>query len=119
MSSLTDFLTNLNDLVSKHAPLKKLTKKDIKFREKPWINSKIKKMMHIRDKVLNKLKKKSDDTTKALYKKFRNIVAVLLKESKTNYFHNFFHRNGNNMKLLWSGLKSIISNNNSKNKYNQ
>ena len=37
-----------------------------------------------------------------------------LKESKANYFHNFFHTNGNNMKLLWSGLKSIISNKNSK-----
>ena len=107
-------MTSLNDLVSKHAPLIKLTKKDIKFRAKPWINNKIKKMMHIRDKILNKLKKKSDDATKALYKKFRNRVAVLLKESKTNYFHNFFHTNGNNMKLLWSGIKSIISNNNSK-----
>ena len=47
-------------------------------------------------------------------KKFRNRVAVLLKESKTNYFHNFFYTNGNNMKLLWSGLTSIIGNNNSK-----
>ena len=66
--------------------------------------------MRIRDKVLNKLKKQSDDATKALYKKFRNRVAVSLKESKANYFHNFFHTNGSNMKLLWSGLKSIISN---------
>ena len=62
------FLTSLNDLVSNHAPLKKLTKKDIKFRDKLWINNKIKKMIHIRDKVLNKLKKKSDDATKALRK---------------------------------------------------
>ena len=38
--------------------------------------------MHIRDEVLKKLKKKSDDATKALYKKFRNCVAVLLKEVK-------------------------------------
>ena len=71
-------------------------------------------MVHIRDKVVNKLKKKSDDATKALYKKFRNRVAVLLKESKTNYFHNFFYTNGNTMKLLWSGVNSTISNNNSK-----
>ena len=81
------------------------------FRDKPWINNIIKKMMHIRDKVLNKLKKNSDDATKALYKKFRNRVAVLLKESKTN-FHNFFYTNGDNMKVLWSSLKSLISNNN-------
>ena len=107
-------MASLNDLVNKHAPLKKLTKKDIKFRDKPWINNEIKKMMRIRDKVLSKLKKRNDDATKALYQKFRNRVAVSLKESKANYFHNFFHTNGNNMKLLWSGLKSIISNKNSK-----
>ena len=107
-------MASLNDLVNKHAPLKKLTTKDIKFRDKPWISNEIKKMMHIRDKVLSKLKKRNDDATKALYKKFRNRVAVSLKESKANYFHNFFHTNGNNMKLLWSGLKSIISNKNSK-----
>ena len=29
------------------------------------------KMMRIRDKVVNKLKKQSDDARKALYKKFR------------------------------------------------
>ena len=71
-------------------------------------------MTRIRDKVLNKLKKWSDDATKALYKKFRNGVAVLLKESKANYFYDFFHTNGSNMKPLWSGLKSIIRNKNSK-----
>ena len=109
------FLANLNDQVNKDAPLKKLTKKDIKFRDKPWINNEIKKtMIRIRDKVLSKLKKRNDDATKALYKKFRNRVALSLKESKANYFHNFFHTNGNSMKLLWSGLESIISNKNSK-----
>ena len=71
-------------------------------------------MICIRDRILNKVKKQGNDATKALYKKFKNRVVVLLKESKANYFHNFFHTNGNNMKLLWSGLKSIISNKNSK-----
>lgn len=35
------FLANHNDLVNKHAPLKRLTEKDIKLRGKPWINNKI------------------------------------------------------------------------------
>ena len=63
---LNRFLVNLNNLVTKHAPLKKLTKKNIKFRDKLWINNKIKKMMRIKDKILNKLKKMSDDATKTL-----------------------------------------------------
>ena len=43
------FLGNVDEIVKKHAPLKKLTKNDLKLRNKPWINSRIQKMMHLRD----------------------------------------------------------------------
>ena len=108
------FLANLDEIVEKHAPLKKLTKRDIKLRNKPWINSRIQKMMCLRDKTLKKLRKKPDPATDLLYKQFRNIVANELKESKTKYFHNYFNENRNNMKLLWTGIKSIISIKNSR-----
>ena len=32
-----------------------------------------------------------------------------IKKSKENYFHNFFSTNTQNMKKLWSGIKTIIS----------
>ena len=103
------FLTKLEDVVKKHAPLKKLTKRDIKFRNKPWINSRIQKMMRLRDNILRTIRKKPDSAKCLLYKKLRNRVVIELKESKTNYFHNYFNNNSKNMKLLWSGIKSIIN----------
>ena len=103
------FLDDLNDLTCKHVPFKKLTRKEVNFKHKPWINNRIQKMMHIRDKILKRLRRKSDDKTEYMYKKFRNRVTVLLKESKTNYFNNYFNVNSNNMKLLWSGIKSIVN----------
>ena len=45
-------LASLDELVKTRAPLKKLTKRAIKLRNKPWINGKIQKMMHIRDQLL-------------------------------------------------------------------
>ena len=42
-----------------------------------------------------------------LYKKFRNRVTESLRESKASYFYNYFQKN--NMKQLWSGIKSVIS----------
>ena len=45
-------LSSLDELVITHAPLKKLTKKDIKFRNKPWITGKIQIMMQISDWLL-------------------------------------------------------------------
>ena len=36
-----DYIENLSNLVDKHVPSKKMTKKDIKLHSEPWINSKI------------------------------------------------------------------------------
>ena len=96
------FLFNLDEVVKTHAPLRKLKKRDIKFRNKPWINGKIQKMMRIRDRILKKLKKNSNQALIDLYKKFRNRVSVSLNESKASYFYNYFQKDSNNMKQLWS-----------------
>ncbi len=53
-------LSSLDEVVKTHAPLKKLTKRDIKFRNKPWINGKIQKMMRIRDQLLKRLQSSND-----------------------------------------------------------
>ena len=43
------------------------------------------------------------------YKKFRKRVACELEERKQSYHQNYFNVNSNNMKLLWTGIKFIIS----------
>ena len=48
------FLANLDKIVKKISPLKKLTRNELKLRKKPWINSRIRKMMRLRDKFLKK-----------------------------------------------------------------
>ena len=103
------FLSSLDELVKSHAPLKKLSKRDIKFRNKPWINGKIQRVMCIRDNLLGKLKKNENQSLVDLYKKFRNRVSESLRESKASYFYNYFQKSSNNMKQLWSGIKSVIS----------
>ncbi len=103
------FLEVLSSLSSKHAPITKRSKKEIKFKNKPWINRKIQKMMKIRDKILHKLKKNKSANNLTLYKKFRNRVSNEIKQSKARYYYNYFHENNNNMKKLWSGIKTIIS----------
>ncbi len=65
--------------------------------------------MKFRDRLRKKLKKKHDPVINLSYKQLRNRVAGELKESKNFYFQDYFSVNGKNMKLLWSGIKSIIS----------
>ena len=67
-------------------------------------------MLRIRDPILRKTKKDRSKTNHDLYKKFRNRVANELKKSRVNYFRSYFSINSQNMKKLWSGIKSIIFN---------
>ena len=108
-SKFDRFLKDLNTLTSKHAPIKRLSRKEKKLKDKPWINKRILKMMRIRDRILQKLKKQQNPDNLNLYKKFRNRVSNELKESKARYFYNYFSTNSQNMKKLWSGIKTIIS----------
>ena len=98
------FLKDLTSLTNKPAPIKKRSRKEMKLQDKPWINSKMQKMMRIRDRILQKLKKQQTDDNLKRYKKFRNRVSNELKESKGRYYHNYFSTNSNNIKRLWLGI---------------
>ncbi len=103
------FLVDLNSLTNKHAPVKRRTKREMKLLHKPWINSRIKKMMEIRDKALQKLKTNKSENNISLYKKFRNRIANELKEKKASYYHNYFSENSKNIKKVLPGIKTVIS----------
>ena len=102
------FLQDLNTLTNKHAPIKRRSREEMKLKDKPWINNRIQKMMRIRDKILQKMKKQQTPDNLKLYKKFRNRLSNELKESKERYFHNYFSANSQNVKKLWSGIKIKI-----------
>ena len=46
---------------------------------------------------------------KYLCEKFRNCVIAEIHGGKVPYFKNYFEQNKTNMKLLWSGINSIIN----------
>ena len=52
--------------------------------------------------------KKSQKEVK--FKRYCNILSQALKTSKNNYYKTFFNENKNNIKLTWTGIKSIINN---------
>ena len=43
------------------------------------------------------------------YKKYRNLLFILMKKSKQTYDDKYFERNWNNIKNSWKGIKSLIS----------
>ena len=69
----------------------------------------IRRMMAKRDKYLNKFRKTHNLDTDYLYKKFRNKVVFETRESRNDYYNNYFNIHKNNMKKVWSGIRSVIN----------
>ena len=65
--------------------------------------------MKIRDDLFKQFKSiKSSDDMKA-FKQFRNRVVIELRESKKKYYNQYFEEHKSNMKMLWNGIKSVVS----------
>lgn len=73
------------------------------------MRSKPQKKIKFRDKLFRQQFKSDNIQTKQLYKSFRNRVVRDIRNSKQQYYHKYFNQNQNNMKKLWSGIKSIIN----------
>ena len=72
------FYENLSSL-DKHAPVRKMTRKEVKLHAKPWINQEIIKLIKYRDKLKRKMKRMPTVDKEHLYKKFWNRAANELK----------------------------------------
>ena len=103
------FYQNISSHVDQHAPTTKMNKKDLKLHEKPWITFKIQKLIKYCDRLLWKLNKNYSQNGEYLYKKFRNRVGSELRSSRVNHYNKYFTEHYSNMKILWTGIRSIIN----------
>ena len=111
-----DFYSKLKGCADRHAPFKKLSANEIKFRSKPWINPDLAKMIRMKNKVLKRSKRQpSNESIKALYNRFRNRVDRELKRSKKSYYSSYFDKHSSNIKKTWQSNRSLV---NVKNKLN-
>ena len=66
-------------------------------------------MMAKRDKYLRKFNRTHSLDMEYLYKKFRNKVVSDIRKSKNEYYAEYFTKHKTNMKMLWSGIRSVIN----------
>ena len=105
-----DFYFKLEGCINRHAPIKQLTQKQLKYASKPWISPEIQKLIRIRNNIFKR--KKNDPhnlNIRRLYNKFRNRVNRELKKSKINFYTNYFETNDKNIKKTWEGIKSLVN----------
>ena len=80
-------------MLDNHAPIRKVTKKKLRFRSKPWLTLPLQKSIFMKNNLFAKFIKSSNinqqNETHKKYKQYRNLMSKLLKRSKRSYFTNF------------------------------
>ena len=100
-------------LLDTYAPLKRVNKYKIQYESKPWITLGLQKSKSVKNKLLKNFINKKDSILKeefhTNYKKYRNLLSMLMKKSKQAYYDKYFEKNWNNIKNMWKRIKSVIS----------
>ena len=105
-----DFLWRLDGCVERHAPIKKLNKKQIKRRLNPWMTTEIIKLIGLRDRLFERKKREpGNSSVGGAYKKVRNKVNREIKKSKDSYHKAYFESHSNDIKKTWEGIRKIIN----------
>ena len=80
------FYKTLSEIVDRHPPLTKVTKKERTLQSKPWINKETKHLMWKRDKLFQKYCACINETQRKLiyeeFKKLRNNVTFSIRKSE-------------------------------------
>ena len=79
------------------------------FNSNKGIIDSISRLMSYRDKFFNKTVQSPMPSNIYLYSKFRNRLVSKQRKSKITYFRNYFEKNKTNMKMLWTGIRSIVN----------
>ena len=66
-------------------------------------------MMAKRDKYLKTFNRIHSSDMEYLYKKFRNKLVSEIRKSKNECYAEYFAKHKTYMKMLWSGIRSIIN----------
>ena len=104
-----DFIEIVKSKIDKHAPLKKLTRKQRKLKCKPWITRGILTSIKRKQKLYISHFIKGDTDRQNVYKKYANKLTKIKFISKQMYYQDELNKSKNNAFKTWSVIKSLLS----------
>ena len=93
--SLNNLHRHINYILDEFAPFKRLSKKELKLKSKPWISNSILIEINKHDMLLrkySKMKHRDNETARIIYeyKIIRNKITKLKRDGRVEYYHRFF-----------------------------
>ena len=109
------FISHIEELLDKYAPLTKLNNKELKQKNKPWITKTILKLIKVRHRLYNKFIKEKDiekkEQTHKEFKILKNSITKEIRSKKKQFYQQYFLGNSKNARKLWAGINEIINTN--------
>ena len=102
------FCMKVSYIINSHLPLKPLTRKESKFRTKPWITLGLKVSITNKNRLYRHYLKTRTCYSHTKFKCYRKKLNHLLKLGKTNYYEEYFMINKAKTKETWNGIKQVI-----------
>ena len=107
--STEKFFSNMNNLIDKHMPLRKLSAKERKQKTHPWITPAIIAKINRKNKLYKKFIKSKKREDQLQFNQIKNEITSLTRKSKKEYYKNYFNTHNKNLKKIWNGIKEIIN----------
>ena len=85
-------------------PTKKVTKKEYRFKFKPWKSTEILNLINQRDELLQRFSREKDPD----YKQLRNLVTQKKQESKSIYNITYFEQIREKSSQIWKGIRILV-----------
>jgi len=100
------FFSECSRIVNKHLPLKKLSRKEVKFNS---ITKALQKSIKHKDILYRQFIRTKSSHSHFKYKIYRNKLVGLLRLSKKLYYRNYFIANQSNVKNVWKGIRQLVT----------
>ena len=107
-SATENFVNEIESLLDKHAPLRKVSNRKMKHFYKPWIDKQLLEEIKIKNRLFKLQKHTPTEINKLLYKQQRNKTIACLRSKKKEYFKNYFDKFRHDSKKIWHAINLAL-----------
>jgi len=101
-------VSTFKNLLDKHAPLIRQSRRERKLAQKPWITKAIMVSIGHKNRFFSKICKNRTPSATNAYKKYRNLLTRIKYKAKQNYYQYLFSAYQKNSSKTWATIHDII-----------
>ena len=109
-----EFVSLVQNVMEKHAPLKRLSRKQQKLKSKPWITKEIYAMICRKNKMHKSHYILGNEAMKQEYKSYSNKLTKIKALAKKEYYSAEIEKNKTNQRKTWELLRILLPGNSKK-----